>query len=461
MPDLAVRRRVHVVGVGGPGMSALATVLAGMGHAVSGSDVVESPVLSRLRAAGVDVRVGHDAAHVRGCDAVTGSPAIPGDHLEYAAARAAGVPVVPRSAALAAVCGRARSLGVAGTHGKTTTTAMLWSILEAAGARPSALVGADVAALGAAARWTGGEWFVVEVDESDASHLALPLRGAVLTNVDADHLDRYGTTEALRASFVEALVRVDGPVAVCADDPGAASVAAAARAAGARDVVTYGLADGADVRATAVRTAADGLEMRLAGGPVRVRAQGLHNARNALGAAALASRLGVPHDAIRDGLAAFAGVSRRFEHRGVDGGATFVDDYAHLPAEIAATLAGVRAAAAGWRRVVAVFQPNRFHRMAVLSPEYRDAFVDADVAVVTEIYASGTAPIPGVTGRLVVDAVRGAHPDARVEWIPAREDLVAWLAGELREGDLCVSMGCGDVAGLPDEVMHRRAALRA
>ena len=138
-----------------------------------------------------------------------------------------------------------------------------------------------------------------------------------------------------------------------------------------------------------------------------------------------------------------------------------IADGAGLAAEIAATLAGVRATAAGWRRVVAVFQPNRFHRMAVLSPEYRDAFVDADVAVVTEIYASGTAPIPGVTGRLVVDAVRGAHPDARVEWIPAREDLVAWLAGELREGDLCVSMGCGDVAGLPDEVMHRRAALRA
>lgn len=460
MPDLATRRRLHVVGVGGPGMSALATVLAGMGHAVSGSDVVDGPVVARLRAAGVDVRIGHDPAHAAGCDAVTGSPAIPEDHVEYAAARRAGIAVAPRSAALAAVCARARSLGVAGTHGKTTTTAMLWSVLEAAGARPSVLVGADVPALGGGARWTGGEWFVVEVDESDGSQLALPLRGAVLTNVDVDHLDRYGTVDELRASFVRALVAVSGPVAVCADDPGASAVAAAARAAGARELVTYGLGADADVRGTDVRTAGGEISMRLPGGEVRLRAQGLHNARNALGAAALATALGVPHDAIRDGLGAFSGVARRFETRGTDGGATFVDDYAHLPAEIAATLAGVRAAAGGWRRVVAVFQPNRYHRMAVLSPEYRDAFVDADVAVVTEIYASGTPPIPGVTGRLVVDAVRAAHPGARVEWIAERAALVDWLARELGEGDLCVSMGCGDVAGLPDEVMHRRAALR-
>jgi len=458
MPTLDVPRRVHVVGVGGPGMSALATVLADMGHRVSGSDLVESPVLDRLRAAGVDVRIGHDANHVRGCDVVTGSPAIPAGHLEYDAARRAGVAVATRADALAAVCERARSLGVAGTHGKSTTTAMLWSVLEAAGARPSLLVGAHVPALGGGARWTGGEWLAVEVDESDASQEALALRGAVLTNLDLDHMDRYGSPAALHESFVASLATVRGPVVVCADDPGAAAVATRLRALGAGDLVTYGTGPAADVRATALRFDADGLTMRVADGELRVRAQGLHNARNALAVVALAGRLGVPHDAIRAGLAAFGGVARRFEHRGTHGGCTFVDDYAHLPAEIAATLAGVRSAGGAWRRVVAVFQPNRYHRMATLSPEYRDAFVDADVAVVTEIYASGTAAIPGVSGAMVVEALRAAHPRARVEWIPERGALVEWLARELGDGDLCVSMGCGDVADLPDEVMRRRAA---
>jgi UDP-N-acetylmuramate--alanine ligase len=196
-------------------------------------------------------------------------------------------------------------------------------------------------------------------------------------------------------------------------------------------------------------------------GPLDLPLRGLHNVANAVGVVAMASELGVPFEAIATALGRFGGVSRRFEVRGVEGGATFVDDYAHLPAEIAAVIAAARGSGDSWKRVIAVFQPNRFNRMSVMSREYADAFVDADVVVLTEIYPSGTTPIPGVTGHLVVDAILEAHPDTRVVWLPRREDMISFLAGEVGEGDVCISMGCGDVATLPDEVMAQRVVRRS
>jgi UDP-N-acetylmuramate--alanine ligase len=462
MTDVAPRRvdlgrpgRYHVVGVGGPGMSAIALVLAGMGHDVSGSDLRELPVLERLRAAGITVHVGHRREYVDGVDAVTGSTAIPATNIELDEARRRGIPVLRRAGMLASICACTRTIAVAGTHGKTTTTSMLTMILTEAGFQPSFIVGGDVNDVGTGAHWTDAEHLlVVEADESDGTFLELPVDGTIVTNVEVDHLDHYGTPEAIVAAFDAYLDGVPGPKVVCLDDP------VAARLAAAHGAVTYGTAEGADFRlvelaadhGAVVFTVVHGGE-RL--GEVRLPLRGVHMARNATAAIAMAHLLGAPFDAAAAALVRFGGVARRFDFRGEHGGITFVDDYAHLPAEIAAVLEGATVSGDGWERIVAVFQPNRYSRMEVLSPAYRDAFERADLTVVTDIYPSGEAPRPGVTGKLVVNAVLDAHPWQRVAWIPRRTDLVEFLAGELRAGDVCISMGCGDVASLPSEVVAR------
>ena len=457
--DLSTPHRLHVIGVGGPGMSAIAIVLAEMGHHVSGSDLRERPVLERVRAAGVNVHIGHDRRNVQDCVAVTASTAVPAKNIELDAARENGIAVLSRAAMLSSICAQARSIGVAGTHGKTSTTSMLMLVLAAAGLRPSFIIGGDVTDMGTGAQWTGGEWLVVEADESDGTHLELPLFGTILTNVEVDHLDFYGTEDAIIDGFDHYLSHISGPKVLCIDDPVCAELASR------HGAITYGTSAAAEYRAVDVRadhgsytfTVLHGAESL---GTVEIPLRGIHNVRNALGALAMARSVGVEFDIASRALAKFGGVARRFDIRGVDGGATLVDDYAHLPSEISAVLGAARCSGDGWRRVVAVFQPNRFNRMAVMSPAYRDAFVDADLVVLTDIYASGTAPIPGVTAKLVVNAVLDAHPATRLAWMPRRADLVNYLAKELRAGDVCISMGCGDVASLPDEVQQRRAELR-
>ena len=440
-------------------MSAIAIVLAEMGHTVSGSDLREQPVLDRVRAAGVTVTVGHDPAAVAGCDAVTASTAIPVTNIELRSAREQGIPTLRRAEMLAAVCARARAIAVAGTHGKTTTTSMLMLILAEAGLAPSFIVGGDVADAGTGAHWTGGEWLVVEADESDGTHLELPLHGTVVTNIELDFLEHYGTFEALQASFDDYLDGIAGPKVLCRDDP--RCVALASR----HEATTYGLAEGSDVRAVDVRSGGGSFTFAVeeAGrrlGEVRLPLRGVHNVVNATGAIAMAGCLGVPFEASVTALGRFGGVARRFDIRGVDGGATFVDTYAHLPSEIAADIAAARESGDGWRRVIVAFQPNRYNRIAEMWRDYADAFVGADVVVLTDIYPSGTTPVPGVTGRLIVNAVLDAHPRARVVWLPRREDLVSFLAGEVGPGDVCISMGCGDIATLPEEILARRSHRR-
>ncbi|MEO1058618.1 MAG: Mur ligase domain-containing protein, partial [Actinomycetota bacterium] len=326
--DLSIPHRLHLVGVGGPGISALAIALAEMGHHVSGSDLRDHPVLERLRAAGVTTHVGHDRAFVHGVDAVAGSTAIPATNIELDEARRTGVPVLSRAGMLASICARAQSLAVAGTHGKTTTTSMLMLILAEAGLRPSFIVGGDVADLGTGAQWTGRKWLVVEADESDGTHLELPLYGTVLTNVEVDHLDHFGTFDEVVASFDRYVGQVQGPSAVCADDP-------IAREIGARHgATTYGLHADADVRAVDVRPIGGaftfGVERRGTRiGEIELPLRGIHNVVNATGAIALALEIGVDIEAAASALARFGGVARRFDIRGVDGGAVFVDDYGH------------------------------------------------------------------------------------------------------------------------------------
>jgi UDP-N-acetylmuramate--alanine ligase len=457
--DLGAPKRLHVVGVGGPGMSAIAIVLAEMGHVVSGSELREKPVLDRLRAGGITVHVGHDRRYVEGVDAVTASSAVPSHNIELDQARQSGVQVLRRAGMLAGICAQARSLAVAGTHGKTTTSSMLMLALADAGWRPSFVIGGDVTDMGTGAQWTGGEWFVVEADESDGTHLELPLHGTILTNVEVDHLDHYGTFSGIVDSFDTYLAQIPGPKVVCGDDPVCAELALR------HGAVTYGLGDGADYRAVDLRGEAGSFHFAVVArgerlGEIHLPLRGVHNVQNATAVVAMAMEIGIDFDTVASALARFGGVARRFDVRGVSGGATLVDDYAHLPTEISAVLAAARGSGDVWQRLVAVFQPNRYNRMVELWPEYRDAFVDADLIVLTDIYASGTAPIPGVTGKLVVNAVLDAHPRARVVWLPRRADLIEYLSHELRAGDVCISMGCGDIASLPEEVMARRDQIR-
>jgi UDP-N-acetylmuramate--alanine ligase len=458
--DLSVPRRLHVIGVAGPGMSAIAIALAQMGHHVSGVDLRERQVLDRLRAAGVAVHIGHNRSHVIGCDAVTASSAIPHDLNELDEARKLGITTLRRAGMLASICAQAKSLAVAGTHGKTTTTSMLMLILAQAGLRPSFVIGGDVNDMGTGAQWTGSEWFVVEADESDGTHLELPLFGTILTNVDLDHLDHFGSIEEIERSFDQYLAQIPGPKVVCADDRRAAAVAAR------HDSVTYGMSADADVRAVDVQPVSGSFRFGVERAGQRVASvdlplRGEHNVVNATGAIAMAIELGIDPQIAADALATFGGVARRFDIRGNDRGATFVDDYAHLPTEIDAVLKAARGSGDSWRRVVAVFQPNRYNRIAEIWHEYADAFVAADVIVLTEIYASGTQPIPGVTGKLLVNAVLDAHPRARVVWLPKRDDLVTFLATEVVDGDVCISMGCGDIASLPEEVLSARRGVLA
>jgi UDP-N-acetylmuramate--alanine ligase len=448
--------RVHIVGVGGPGTSAIATILCEMGKTVSGSDVRESPTLERLRALGVRINVTHDPGAVIGCDVVTHSSAVRSDNVELRAARMRGITVWSRGEMLGWIARQARTVGVAGTHGKTTTTTLLALMLRAAGRDPGYLVGADVEQLEHSAHWGTGE-FVVEADESDSSHRDISPWATVLTNVDIDHLDEHGSFEGIVASFDDYLAAVVGPKVVGGDDSTAHQLALK------HDAITFGLSGHCDVRAEHVQFVDGGAKfdvvLRDDRTPVVLPLRGAHNVRNFLGALAMADALGVNAATAVDAVRDFRGVQRRFQLRAEHDGATFVDDYAHLPAEIAAVLGGVRGGNEGWSRVIAVFQPNRFNRMSVMSDAYADAFVDADVVVVTDIYASGTDPIPGVTGELVVRAIRAAHPTLPVQWCATRPELVDYVARAVRRGDLCISMGCGDIETLPDEVVARRREL--
>jgi UDP-N-acetylmuramate--alanine ligase len=452
--DLSRPRTIHVIGAGGSGMGPITTVLAAMGHKVSGSDTKATAVTERLRALGVDLHIGQRAENIGDdVEAVTRSTAIPDTNVEVVETVRRGLPLLRRADTLAGICAERRTIAVAGSHGKTTTTSMLALVLGEAGLRPSYIVGGEMP--GGNAVWAkDSEWFVVEADESDGTFLELGAEVAIVTSVEPDHLEHWGGWPQLQEGFERFVAEATGLRVACADDPVAAAIG---RRHGA---VTYGTAADADYRMVDVSGGRTGGSFGIVRGGERLGelelpVPGIHNARNAAAAVATAVELGVPFAPVAAGLARYAGVARRFQFRGERDGVTFIDDYAHLPGEIRSMLAAAKDG--GWRRIVCVFQPHRYSSMAALPPtDFADAFDDADVLVLTEIYAQGEAPRPGVTGKRLLDAVLDAHPGRRAFWFPGRADLAANVKGILRPGDLCLTLGAGDLTLLPDEILGDR-----
>jgi UDP-N-acetylmuramate--alanine ligase len=435
-------------------MSGIATVLKRLGHEVSGSDLKAWRGLERLRLLGIDVTVPHSAACLPDrLDAVVVSTAIPASNPEVVAARARGVPVLRRSEALAAIVNTRRTVAISGTHGKTTTSTMTALILRAAGWQPAFLIGGEPNEVGSNAAYDEGEWLVIEADESDGTFVEIAPAAVVLTNVEPDHLDHYGDFDTLERACARYLATAPGPRVACADDPVASRLA---REVG--NVVTYGEAAGATYRIDGYRGERGASRFRLlkdgeALGEIVLPVPGRHNALNASGAAAVALELGVPFAAVQAALGRFAGVARRFQFHGEVDGITLVDDYAHLPGEVKATLAAAKEG--GWSRVVAVFQPHRYSRTGMLWRDFGDAFTDADLVILTDVYAAGEAPQPGVSGRLVLKAVCESDPNRPVLYLPRRSDLLDRLPEVTRPGDLVVTLGAGDITSLPDEWMRR------
>lgn len=446
--ELARRGPVHFMGIGGAGMSPLAEMALLAGARVTGCDASPGPATQHLEERGAVVWQGHDPAHVADCAALVMTAAVPPDHPEVAAARARGIPVLKRAQALGAIVNRGTVVGIAGTHGKTTTTTLTTAVLAAAGMDPTGFVGARVPAWGGNLRRGGDSLYVVEADEYDRSFHQLRPTVAVVTTLEADHLDIYGSLEAIEEAFrvfVDA-VPADGLVAGCADDHGAARLLNRLRG-GPERIVTYGLGAGAMLRAEDVRATAGGqaFTVRERGtvlGTARLKAPGLHNVRNALAAVAVGRKLRAEWDAIAEGLASYGGVDRRFERVGEAEGVLVVDDYAHHPTEIQATLAAARG---GYpeRRIVAVFQPHLYSRTRDFAREFGEALAAADVVFLTDIYAARERPLEGVTGELILAHLQRVSADAR--YVRDRADVVDAVAAELRPGDLCLTMGAGNL----------------
>ena len=452
-------RTIHFVGIGGIGMSGIAEVLLSQGFAVTGSDLSAGTAVQRLRGLGAQVAVGHDPANLCDADVLVRSTAVGDDNPEVVEARRRGVPVIRRAEMLAELMRLKYGIAIAGSHGKTTTTSLVAQVLSVAGVDPTVVIGGRLKALGGSnARHGGGEYLVAEADESDGSFNLLAPTVALVTNIDPEHLDHHGSVEALEAAFAEFVGRVPfyGFAALCLDHPAVQRLLPGVR----RRVVTYGLTRHAEYRA--VDVVPDGLETSFTAmradtvlGPVRLPMPGRHNVQNAVGALAVALELQVPFAVAARALEAFTGVERRFTVRGVEAGVAVVDDYAHHPEEIQATLSAAQAAYPDGR-VIAVFQPHRHSRLASLADDFAGAFHGADRVVVCPVYAAGEPPVDGHAPEDVAAWIRGrGHRD-----VVAADDL-GQAAGDavsgVRPGDVIVTVGAGDVWRVCDDALARLA----
>jgi UDP-N-acetylmuramate--alanine ligase len=452
-------KRVHFVGIGGAGMSGIAEVLATQGYRVSGSDLAESAVTRRLASMGIDIRIGHAAANAVGADAVVVSTAVADDNPEVAAARERGVPIVPRALMLAELMRLKQGIAVAGTHGKTTTTSLIASVLAEGGLDPTFVIGGRLLSADANARLGQGDFLVAEADESDASFLYLTPVIAVVTNIDADHMETYGHDFArLTRAFVDFIQRLPfyGVAVLCLDDPTVRLV----RDGIAKPAVTYGLADDADLRAVDVENV--GGRMRFVARTrderdlrIELAAAGVHNVQNALAAIAIGREVGVADGAIAKALGEFKGVGRRFQRYGeiaIDGGGAFtlIDDYGHHPAEMAATLAAARGSFPG-RRIVLAFQPHRYTRTRDLFEDFARVLSSVDALVLAEVYPAGETPIVAADGRALARAVRVAGKVEPV-FVETIAEMPAAIRAVVRDGDVVLTMGAGSIGTVPGQL---------
>jgi UDP-N-acetylmuramate--alanine ligase len=460
---LGQTRRIHFVGIGGIGMSGIAELLANLGYAVSGSDARRSDVTARLEQAfGVTVFEGHQAGQVGDADVVVVSSAVRESNPEVVAARERGIPVIPRAEMLAELMRLRFSIAVAGSHGKTTTTSMIALVLERGGLDPTAVIGGRLSAFGSNARLGGGEYMVAEADESDRSFLMLWPSIAVMTNIDLEHMESYGGMADLQQAFLDFANKVPfyGAAVACVEDDNLAAILPRIR----RPVLTYGLDHpqaqivGSDIelgafggRCQVRRRTRDGVE-RLGG--LELAVPGRHNLQNALAAVAVAQRIGMDFGRVAAALASFHGAERRFERHGEAGGVLVVDDYGHHPTEIAAVIAAARATLG--RRLVVAFQPHRHSRTAHLLEAFGPALAGADEIVLTDIYAAGEDPIPGITVERLAAAIRRSS-GGRVHVVKARKDVVPALVALAQPGDAVITLGAGSIGTLPKTLMQALA----
>lgn len=443
---------IHIIGAGGAGMSGLAKILVQSGHVVSGSDLVMAPKLRSLGDLGVDVWQGHDASKMPGRDLVVASSAVPFSDPELHAAREAGVVTWDRPRLLSELTARFPAIGATGTHGKTSTTAMIVHALQALGVDPSFVVGGKLVNVQTAASYTGSQPFVLEIDEAFGTFQHINISGLIVTNVEPEHLDYFGDTETMVNAYVEVMRRVNGPVVVCVDDPGARAVME--RAGG----ISYGFADDADWQMSELQQTALSATFRLKSATidtlVTVGKPGTHSARNAAGTLALLGELGFDVVAAAEALSSFQGVARRYELRAEVGGVTFIDDYAHHPTEVLSTLDAVKQG--DWKRVWAVFQPHLYSRTAELYREFGQAFAGVDELVVLDVFASRELPQPGISGQLVADAAK-SRTSANVRYVPHMSEVPGVIVPLLKAGDLVLTMGAGDVTILPEKLAQALA----
>lgn len=446
-------QRVHLIGIGGSGMSGIAEVLLASGYAVSGSDLKATPVTERLNALGATIYEGHRAENVRGAQVVVASSAVAANNVEVVEAHKQKIPVIPRAEMLAELMRLKHGIAVAGAHGKTTTTSMVAAVLGAAGFDPTFVVGGRVNHAGANAMVGKGEFIVVEADESDRSFLLLAPVIAVITTIDREHLDQYSSLEEIQQVFLQFANRVPfyGSAILCLDEPNVQAIIPGVK----RPVITYGTSTQADLVISDVKLQGLSSEFRLTYrgddlGIFRLPSPpGIHNVRNAAAAAAVALSLNVPADLIRAGLAKFGGVGRRFEIRGVFNGITVIDDYGHHPAEIRATLEAARGC--GYKRLVVVFQPHRYTRTKALWDDFCRSFNEADVLVLTEVYAAGEEHIEGVTGEKLAEAVSAAG-HKNVVFCSTMQSAMEFVLREARSGDAVLTIGAGSVGRVPEQL---------
>ena len=455
MVFLGRTKRIHFVGIGGIGMSGIAEVLLNLGFEVSGSDLRRSEITRNLEKLGAVIYDKHEAKNVQNADVVVYSSAVPATNPELLEAKTNAVPTIPRTEMLAELMRLKFAVTVAGSHGKTTTTSLISSVLACGGLDPTVVVGGKLKALGSNARLGDSRYVVAEADESDGKFVQLPSSIAVITNIDLEHLDFYPDLEAIKDGFVEYAARVPfyGSVVLCVDDPNVISIMPRIR----KRKISYSLGDDADLQGTMVQKGQTGwrFEIRLQKkllGEVRIGIPGEHHVRNALAAAAVGLELDIPFEAVKKGIETFEGVGRRFELKGVVSDVTVVDDYGHHPTEIAAT---IRAARENFgKRVIVFFQPHRYSRTQALADQFGGCFDGADAVFMTDVYAAGEEPIPGVSSDLIAEKVKKSGP-IKVFRVDSMEALVEKAIPHLKEGDLVLTLGAGDIY-LAGELLLRR-----